>query len=289
MESAPLAHHFEGIVFDKDGTLLDFQETWNPAIYEAIQHVTGNDERRRDAIANALGFCLETKRTKSKAPILELDNHTLSRLISPWTNGADLIGLCCELSMKTLSEARGATSVLRTLQSRRIPSALCTNDYEKIAKKQVEAFRWSSLIQPVLGCDSGYGEKPGPGMLLEAVRVMGVEPAKCAMVGDCKGDLVAARRAGFRAAIMVGPADAEEVIEACETGLADFWIENLEGLLLPPKALPVNRKTKKMMKRGGVISDPQDVSATTPTAAHVATDRSAAATTTVATMTETAA
>ena len=34
MPARALATAFDAVVFDKDGTLLDFAATWNPAIYE---------------------------------------------------------------------------------------------------------------------------------------------------------------------------------------------------------------------------------------------------------------
>jgi HAD superfamily hydrolase (TIGR01662 family) len=44
--------------------------------------------------------------------------------------------------------------------------------------------------------------KPAPGMLLDAAAALGVEPARCAMVGDIGADVEAARGAGMRAILV---------------------------------------------------------------------------------------
>ena len=53
-ESMPLCSRFQGIVFDKDGTLLDFAETWDPAIFAAIRKAAVGDLARQQAIADEL-------------------------------------------------------------------------------------------------------------------------------------------------------------------------------------------------------------------------------------------
>ena len=56
MPARALATAFDAVVFDKDGTLLDFAATWNPAIYDAICESAGSDGQLRARIANVLGF-----------------------------------------------------------------------------------------------------------------------------------------------------------------------------------------------------------------------------------------
>jgi histidinol-phosphate phosphatase family protein len=44
--------------------------------------------------------------------------------------------------------------------------------------------------------------KPGPGMVLDAARTLGVRPEDCVVIGDIGADVVAARRAGARAVLV---------------------------------------------------------------------------------------
>ena len=78
-----------------------------------------------------------------------------------------------------------------------------------ISRADVEAVnaRVVELLGPfdvVLFCAHGPEDgcacrKPKPGMLLEAMRVMGVDPHECVMVGDKNDDIEAAHAAGVRA------------------------------------------------------------------------------------------
>ncbi len=77
-----------------------------------------------------------------------------------------------------------------------------------ISRAAVEAVnvRVVELLGPfdvVLFCAHGPEDgcacrKPQPGMLLEAMRVMGVDAHECVMVGDKNDDMEAARAAGVR-------------------------------------------------------------------------------------------
>ena len=60
-ESMPLCSRFQGIVFDKDGTLLDFAATWDPAIFAAIRKAAVGDLARQQAIADELGYDLSAR------------------------------------------------------------------------------------------------------------------------------------------------------------------------------------------------------------------------------------
>ena len=48
----------KGVLFDKDGTLFDFQKTWNTWSAQMIDHFSAGDAGRRIAIAKAVGFDL---------------------------------------------------------------------------------------------------------------------------------------------------------------------------------------------------------------------------------------
>ena len=103
--------------------------------------------------------------------------------------------------------------MLRTLRANSIPVAVATNDDEQPARNALRALGWLDadrpLVQAVFGCDSGFGGKPEPGMLHAAADALGVPAESCAYVGDAAGDMVASRRAGFAAAILVGGAEVD--------------------------------------------------------------------------------
>ena len=235
---AALAARFDAIVFDKDGTLLDFGATWHGALFDAITEVAHNDMAQQTAIASALGFDMEARTTIPDAPFVHQSNDELALLLSPITDGRALINCCAANVIKHVTAVPRGRAVLEALSASGIPAAVATNDEEGCARQQLEALRWlgeAPLLSAILGCDSGHGAKPAPGMLLAAAAALNVPPSRCAMIGDAAGDMHAARRAGFAACILVGPPETV----GQHAPLSDFWITDLGELLEPPRSGPV--------------------------------------------------
>ena len=228
------AARFDALVFDKDGTLLDFSATWDPAIAEAIEWSAAADLARQGEIAQALGFDMEKRTCLVNAPVVHDSNTRLAEMLNPLTDGRgrDLIDKAADLVLDHVTPVPAATSVLRALREVGIRTAVCTNDDEAAARDQLKRLGWledeEPLVEHVFGCDSGHGSKPEAGMLLAAAAALGVPPSRCAMIGDAAGDLTASKRAGFAASFLVGPPSAVEH----HGPLADFWIQDLEELIL---------------------------------------------------------
>ena len=91
-----LFSRFDAIVFDKDGTLLDFAATWNPAIHGAIESAAPGDDTKQAKIAAALGFDIGSRTCMLDAPVVHKANTELVALLSPLTDGgAEAAVLCC--------------------------------------------------------------------------------------------------------------------------------------------------------------------------------------------------
>ncbi len=84
--------------------------------------------------------------------------------------------------------------------------------------------------------------KPDPQILLEATITMGVDPAKCAYVGDIpERDVAAARLAGFNLAVLINNPEIGRKNRPSVEGLEpDHWITNLKDLfsIFPPRSAP---------------------------------------------------
>ena len=72
--------------------------------------------------------------------------------------------------------------------------------------------------------------KPAPGLLLDAAAALGVDPVRCAMIGDIGADVEAGRAAGMRTILVPTPRTrAEEIAAAPE--VAGTFAEAVERLL----------------------------------------------------------
>jgi phosphoglycolate phosphatase len=123
----------------------------------------------------------------------------------------------------TMAPAVPLRPLLEDLRARGLRLGLATNDTEMPARAHLEQAGITDLMDMILGCDSGYGGKPAPGMLLAFANAMGLKPARVAMVGDSRHDLMAGRAAGMVAvAVLTGMAGVAELAPHAEVVLPDI-------------------------------------------------------------------
>jgi HAD superfamily hydrolase (TIGR01662 family) len=123
---------------------------------------------------------------------------------------------------------RGAREALDRLRAAGVPLAVVSNQggigRGLLVPEQVEAVneRIEELLGPLgpwaycpHGPDDGCGcRKPAPGLVREAAARLGVDPARCAVIGDIGSDVEAARAAGARGVLVPTPRTRPEEVEA---------------------------------------------------------------------------
>ncbi len=226
-----------GVLFDKDGTLIDFDLTWGPAVRAMINTLAGGDAARVQAQADALHFSVEDSRFLATSPLVAGSTADYGRLWAEALGRSDFEALKREIdslsaveSLKALTPIGEPAAVFGALRAMGLRLGVATNDSEQSARRQIEALGVGVHIQFVAGYDSGHGGKPGPGMALAFARFLGAEPSQIVMVGDSQHDLDCARAAGAIAvAVLSGPAERD----ALEPH-ADFVVEHIGDL---PKLL----------------------------------------------------
>lgn len=202
-----------GLLFDKDGTLVDIQATWGRATSVVLQRLTGGDAAAVASIAAAMHYEIDAQRFRSTSPLIggatdELRDAwgtALGRLDDP-TLLDDLNQAFAVETLAALTPVGDPLAVLRHLQARGLRLGLATNDAEANARQHLERLGLDAHLDFVAGYDSGHGGKPGPGMVLAFAASLGVPPGQVALVGDTPHDMTAARAAGAVAiAVLSGP------------------------------------------------------------------------------------
>jgi phosphoglycolate phosphatase len=217
------------VLFDKDGTLIDFDGTWGPAFLATIRALARGEDALVRAQAEALHFSLEDQRFRPTSPIIAGSSAHYGRL---WGDAigrtdyaalrAEIDSLCAIESLKTLAPIGRPLEALAALSAQGLRLGVATNDSEASARRHVEALGLLQ-IEFIAGYDSGHGGKPEPGMVLAFARHLGVAPGAVAMVGDSVHDLHAARAAGALAvAVLTGPAVREELEPHADHVVADI-------------------------------------------------------------------
>ena len=238
----PGAPDFAGIdlvVFDKDGTLIDFDVMWagwTIGLATALGTATGKPVAER--LYAAFGFDAGTGRAEDGNP---LGSHSMAdlralavevvarsgrprddaaRIVAETWRAPDPVGLAVPLADLAL--------LFRTLRADGRRIAVATGDDRGPTAATLDALGVATLVDAIACPDDGHPTKPDPGMLRHLCSTLGVEPGRAAMVGDSAVDLEMARTAGFGLAVGVlsGVGDRAEL-----EPLADALIDSVADLM----------------------------------------------------------
>lgn len=208
---ASVPRPLEAVVFDKDGTLLDFHKTWNPGIEAAIRRAAHGPEEMALA-AERLGFDLEACRTLEGSVLIADSNDAILARVDGLVDIDRFAAIVFRQASADVAANTGIPGLLDELAQRGIKLGLATNDYEKVARAQLGQLGWTDRFGAIVGCDSGFGAKPNPSMVIGACDLLGVDPVRTVMVGDNRHDLVAGRAAGSYCVLVTNRDDPPEAV-----------------------------------------------------------------------------
>ena len=226
----------KGILFDKDGTLLDFHATWIPAYRRAARmasRLAGRPELA-DHLLTIGGFDHGTGRCQPGMVLACGANLDIANLWAKECGLDDPLTLVAQLEEVFASDvAARAVPVgdLAPLFARLTGRGLClgiaTMDSEALAEATVSVLAIGEFFSFVCGYDSGFGVKPGPGMVVEFCQRLGLQPAEVLVVGDTLHDLQMGRAAG--AGLVVGVLSGTGTRELLESR-CDHVLDNVLAL-----------------------------------------------------------
>ena len=206
----------KGIVFDKDGTLFDFNATWGAWTRGMIATEAGDDPEKIETLANALGYDFEGGVFWPESIVIaETVDFIADALIEhlPDVSKKDLMTRMHKAAKKVPQvQAAPLWPLLNEIKEMDILLGVATNDAEDNARAHLGEADVLDLFDFISGYDSGFGGKPEPGQLLGFCTTTGLEPEDCIMVGDSTHDLNAGNAAGMRTVgVLTGPAQAYEL------------------------------------------------------------------------------
>lgn len=193
----------KGILFDKDGTLLDYAATWMPVNWKAAALVAGEDRDMVQRLMIAGGYDPEQGRVLSGTPLAAGNTMEIARTFIELAPGVDYDLLVVRLDRLFIEEGTkrsvpvpGMRAALKTLKRRGLVLGVATNDSERGIRGSLGALDVLPLFEFFSGYDSGHGVKPEPGMVLAFCASAGLAPEQVAVVGDNSHDLEMGQAAG---------------------------------------------------------------------------------------------
>jgi phosphoglycolate phosphatase len=199
-----------GILFDKDGTLLDFEATWLPVLRAFARDLTRGDEDAAEAMLAMGGFDPATGRFRAGSAIAAGTSVDVARLWYPTLDGDALAVIVAHAdesfrlgAIEHSVALPGVAATLAELAELGHVMGVATNDGTATAAESLEAIGLADFFSSVFGYDAVAHPKPAPDMVLAFAAEAGVIPADIVVVGDNAHDLLMARSAGAGAAIGV--------------------------------------------------------------------------------------
>ena len=217
----------DGLLFDKDGTLLDFVATWNGWAADAILEFAGEDTDLANRLANAMDFDLANRCFLPNSILIAGTNRDAAEAVASVLDDPDVEALEEKL-MQDAAKALPVEAVplepfLTEMAGKGLKLGVMTNDTEFAARAHLKALEIEGLFDIILGFDSGFGAKPDPGPLLAFSDQLALAPERVAMVGDSTHDLVAGRAAGMQTiAVLTGVAGHDELAPYADVVLPDI-------------------------------------------------------------------
>lgn len=216
-----------GVVFDKDGTLFDFQATWGEWCAGVIADLAAGDPGTASDLARVLDYDLDGRRFRPESAVIAGTVEVVIaalRTALPGRSEGWLRDYVRETTSRAVQvEAAPLGPLLDRLRGAGLALGVATNDAEGPARVHLDRAGVLDRFRFVAGYDSGHGAKPGPGMLEAFCRETGLAPGACAMVGDSGHDLASARAAGMvGVAVLTGPASEADLAPFADVVLPDI-------------------------------------------------------------------
>ncbi|VDM55901.1 unnamed protein product [Angiostrongylus costaricensis] len=201
------------VIFDKDGTLVDFHRMWLPWAEETVQLLENATGR---PVGPAVYKTLGVDPIQGKVSMGALAEKTLTGIRADVSATLQTFGISAidadAIVERAVPEAsKGQTApvcdlqkLFRELRSLGCKTALCTADSRVATEHQMRVLGIANLLDMVVcGNDVGIIPKPSPHCAIQICKRLDVALNQTIMVGDTIADLKMGRVAGLRCTVGV--------------------------------------------------------------------------------------
>lgn len=229
----------KGILLDKDGTIVDFWRTWVPINREVALFAARGDQALADRLLRHGGQDPETDRVAAGTVLAAGSVEAIAGAFvevlgktSPANLAREIDRIFTEGGAKHSVLLAGARKAVITLKQRGFRVGLATNDTAGGMQASLARHDLIAHFDFLAGCDSGFGAKPGPGMVEGFCRALGIGAGAVAVVGDSVHDLEMARAAGagLKVAVLCGTSARADL-----AAHADLVVADVAALLHEPQ------------------------------------------------------
>lgn len=218
----------KAILFDKDGTLIDFDAFWIPVSAAAVKDILSRAGAGDDMLTEVLGALGVHGDTTDPDGLLCRGTYGEMGLEIRGVLSEHGIRLSEEEAMRMTGDAfsrsagagtvkpvcAGLRGVLERLKERGIRLLVVTTDNPEVTHICLEKLNIEDLFEKVIADDGVVPPKPDPRCALDFAAESGIPVGEIAMVGDTLTDIGFARNAGMRMIYVGKSSDAGKLADA---------------------------------------------------------------------------
>lgn len=218
------------ILFDKDGTLIDFQRSWGPVLEAAAREAARGDESLARRLMQAGGMDPDTLITAADTIFAAGNTIEIAEVFR--AEGVDMAmdELVGQLDHRFTRAADHGVPVVSLrplfaeLREMGFRLGIASSDSEAAIRRLLAHESIADLTDFVAGYDSGHGVKPEPGMALAFAAATRLPSSAIAMVGDNRHDMQMGRaaRCGLSIAVLTGTGTRERLEPESDLVLASI-------------------------------------------------------------------
>lgn len=228
-----LPGHVRGVLFDKDGTLVDFDRTWSKTMKVGALDFADGDANLAVRLCEAVGWSEAKGAFAADAFFANNPNAAIARrwrdlrdLPFADTDATRLDELFARAILANVTPLGDLVGTVARLRAQGLALGVATNDSCASSLDQLAALGVAQAFAFVTGYDGPSAPKPDPAAVFDFARMTGMAPAEVAVVGDSVNDLKLARAAGAYAVAVAR----DEAHRAALAPLADLAIAGIEAL-----------------------------------------------------------
>ncbi len=231
----------DAVIFDKDGTLLDFDAFWVAVSIKALEDVLARFEKQEVPLNELLAaFGVHDGRTDTDGILCKGTYAQMGQAVYDILRRYGCAA-SCEAVTEAVSQAyaRHATAgeiqgtsprlaeVLTALKNAGKKLALVTTDNESVTRYCLEQLGITAFFDKIYTDNGALPTKPDPYCALDFARLIGLHPKQMLMVGDTMTDIRFAKNAGMMSAALAR----DEKSRSALSPYADVMISSLTELL----------------------------------------------------------
>lgn len=196
------------VIFDKDGTLIDFKNVFEPILKNIIQLLSSYIEDQDD-VYDYLGYDNKNNIFKSNSVLAKGTTRDVSDKLIQYLHlkNPDLdelfIKKYVELSMESIEfnsehikPCGNIDKIMKYLKDNNIKIAICTSDDRKPTIETIKLLNIEKYVDYVICGDDVISNKPSPEPIWNICWNLDVTPSETIMVGDTISDVNAGINSG---------------------------------------------------------------------------------------------